>query len=139
MLNFPFIAKKSGYKILCLGAHCDDIEIGCGGTLLDLLETFSVDFVKWVVFASNEERKQEAITSAAVFLEKAKAKEILVLDYRDAFLNFSGLEIKERFETIKKEIDPDLIFTHCRDDPPGSPVIIRLYLEYISPPPDPGV
>jgi len=116
MLNFPFISKKSGYKILCLGAHCDDIEIGCGGTLLRLLETYSVDFVKWVVFASNEERKQEAITSAAVFLEKAKAKEILVLDYRDAFLNFSGLEIKERFETIKKEIDPDLIFTHYRDD-----------------------
>src|SRR5688572_12116091 len=116
MVNFPFIAKKSGYKILCLGAHCDDIEIGCGGTLLGLLETYSVDFVKWVVFASNEERKQEAVTSAAAFLEKAKSKEILVLDYRDAFLNFSGLEIKERFETIKRGIDPDLIFTHYRDD-----------------------
>src|SRR3990170_1867884 len=79
MLNFPFITKKSGYSILCMGAHCDDIEIGCGGSLLNLLETHPVDFVQWVVFASDE-------------------------------------EIKEKFESIKKEIDPDLIFTHYRDD-----------------------
>jgi LmbE family N-acetylglucosaminyl deacetylase len=116
MLNFPFITKKSGYSILCLGAHCDDIEIGCGGSLLSLLETHPVDFVQWVVFASNEERKQEAITSANAFLKNAKEKEILVFDYRDAFLNYSGMEVKEKFESIKKEIDPDLIFTHYRDD-----------------------
>lgn len=116
MLNFPFINKKSGYRILCLGAHCDDIEIGCGGSLLSLLETHPVDFVQWVVFTSNEERKQEAIKSANAFLKNAKEKEILVFDYRDAFLNYSGMEIKEKFESIKKEIDPDLIFTHYRDD-----------------------
>ncbi|HKZ65995.1 MAG TPA: PIG-L deacetylase family protein [Chitinophagaceae bacterium] len=116
MLNFPFITKKSGYSILCMGAHCDDIEIGCGGSLLNLLETHPVDFVQWVVFASDEERKQEAITSANAFLKNAKEKEILVFDYRDAFLNYSGMEIKEKFESIKKEIDPDLIFTHYRDD-----------------------
>jgi len=116
MLNFPFTTKKSGYKVLCLGAHCDDIEIGCGGTLLSLLENYPIDFVKWVVFASTETRKQEAITSANAFLENAKEKEILVFDYRDAFLNYSGKEIKEKFEAIKKEINPDLIFTHYRDD-----------------------
>jgi LmbE family N-acetylglucosaminyl deacetylase len=116
MLKFSLAEKKSGYKILCIGAHCDDIEIGCGGTLLNLLETYPVDFVKWVVFTSDEERKQEAIKSANAFLRQAKEKEILVYDYRDAFLNYNGLEIKERFETIKKEIDPDLILTHYRDD-----------------------
>ncbi len=116
MLNFPFHIKKPGYKILCLGAHCDDIEIGCGGTLLSLMKTYPVDFVKWVVFASTEKRKHEAITSANAFLENAKEKEILVFDYQDAFLNYSGKEIKEKFESIKKEINPDLIFTHYRDD-----------------------
>jgi len=115
-MNFPFTTKKTGYRILCLGAHCDDIEIGCGGTLIRLMEDHPIDFVKWVVFASTETRKMEAITSANFFLEKAKEKEILVLDYRDAFLNFSGIEIKEKFESIKKEINPDLIFTHYRDD-----------------------
>ncbi len=116
MLNFPFITKKTGYKVLCVGAHCDDIEIGCGGTLLSLLETHPVDFVKWIVFASDEERKQEAIASAQAFLENVKEKDISVFDYRDAFLHYSGLEIKERFEAIKNEFDPDLIFTHYRDD-----------------------
>ena len=116
MLNFPFTTKKSGYKVLCLGAHCDDIEIGCGGTLVSLIESHPIDFVKWVVFASTETRKQEAITSADAFLENVMEKEITVLDYRDAFLNYSGIEIKEMFESIKKEINPDLIFTHFRDD-----------------------
>lgn len=116
MVNFPFISKKSGYNILCIGAHCDDIEIGCGGTLLQLLESYPVDLVKWVVFTSTEERKQEAIASANEFLKNTRKKEIQVFDYRDAFLNYSGREIKEKFESFKKEIDPDLIFTHYRDD-----------------------
>ena len=116
MLNFPFPTRKPGYKILCLGAHCDDIEIGCGGTLSRLMQDHPIDFVKWVVFASTETRKQEAITSASIFLEPAKEKDIVVFDYRDAFLNYSGIEVKEKFESIKKEINPDLIFTHYRDD-----------------------
>ena len=116
MLNFSFAGKKPGYKILCIGAHCDDIEIGCGGTLLSLLEAHSVDVVKWVVFTSNDERKQEAITSANAFLKKAKETEILIYNYRDAFLTYNGLEIKEKFESIKKDFQPDLIFTHYRDD-----------------------
>jgi LmbE family N-acetylglucosaminyl deacetylase len=116
MLNFSFADRKPGYKILCIGAHCDDIEIGCGGTLLSLMETHCIDFVKWVIFTSTEERKLEAITSAGAFLKNAKEKEILVYDYRDAFLNYCGLEIKEKFETIKKDFQPDLVFTHYRDD-----------------------
>lgn len=116
MLNFSFTDKKHDYKILCIGAHCDDIEIGCGGTLLHLLEGNSVGFVKWVVFTSNEQRKHEAIISANAFLEKAKDKDIVIYDYRDAFLNYCGLEIKEKFEAIKKDFQPDLIFTHYRDD-----------------------
>ena len=83
MVNFPFPTRKPGYKILCLGAHCDDIEIGCGGTLSRLMQDHPIDFVKWVVFASTETRKQEAITSANIFLEQAKEKDIVVFDYRD--------------------------------------------------------
>lgn len=101
---------------MCIGAHCDDIEIGCGGTLLKLIEHFPIHSVKWIVFTSTDERRKEAIESANVFLEGVKEKEILVLNYRDSFLNYSGMEIKERFESIKKEINPDLIFTHYRDD-----------------------
>lgn len=108
--------QKEKLNILCLGAHCDDIEIGCGGSILKLIEQKKVAHLKWVVFASNEKRKQEAIDSATAFLAELAHKEIIVLDHRDAFLQFSALEIKEYFETIKKSFDPDLVFTHYRND-----------------------
>ncbi|MCB0598614.1 MAG: PIG-L family deacetylase [Lewinellaceae bacterium] len=109
-------AGREGLDILCLGAHCDDIEIGCGGALLKLMGQYPVRHVRWVVFASNAERKQEALRSAEAFLEKAESRDIAVLDYRDAFLQFSALEIKEYFESVKREFNPNLVFTHYRDD-----------------------
>jgi LmbE family N-acetylglucosaminyl deacetylase len=105
-----------GYQLLCLGAHCDDIEIGAGGTLLKMFENYPISYVKWVVFASNEVRKQEAIASAKRYLEGVPKHDIVVLDYRDAFLSYSGHEIKEHFEAIKREFTPDLVFTHYRND-----------------------
>jgi LmbE family N-acetylglucosaminyl deacetylase len=108
--------EESGLNILAIGAHCDDIEIGCGGTLLKIFEQYKINHVKWVVFASNEQRRQEAINSAEAFLKDISNKEIIVLDYRDAFLEASKYEIKEYIEGIKKRFDPDLVFTHYRND-----------------------
>lgn len=108
--------SSAGLNILALGAHCDDIEIGCGGTLLKLIDQGRVAHITWVVFASNEMRKQEALSSAAQFLEGIQSKAIYVFDYRDAFLSFSALEIKERFESLKGSINPDIVFTHYWDD-----------------------
>ncbi len=107
---------KDELEILCLGAHCDDIEIGCGGTLLKLRERYRVKRLKWIVFASNEQRKREAIKSAETFLRDIENIEIIVLDYRDAFLKFSAMEIKEFFDSLKQSINPDLVFTHYRED-----------------------
>jgi LmbE family N-acetylglucosaminyl deacetylase len=115
MLGF-LLDKKKSINILCLGAHCDDIEIGAGGTLLKLLETYKVNSVKWVVFASNEIRKQEATHSAGRFLEKAGHSDIAIQSYRDGFLPFMASEVKDFFEVIKKEFKPDIVFTHYRDD-----------------------
>lgn len=109
-------SKGKGLKILCLGAHCDDIEIGCGGTILKLIEEYAIDEIKWVVFASNETRKKEAMNCANLFLEKVEKKDIQVHAYRDAFLPYSAVEIKENFEAIKADFDPDLVFTHYRND-----------------------
>lgn len=105
-----------GLKILCLGAHCDDIEIGCGATLLKMIRQYRIERIEWVVFASNDQRRQEAIEAAGRFLEEVPEKNVRVLSYRDAFLPHSALEIKEEFEQIKTSLDPDLIFTHYRDD-----------------------
>ena len=114
MLNFRLLNKP--INILCLGAHCDDIEIGAGGTLLRLFDDYKISSVRWVVFASNEIRKKEAIASAEMFLTNIKNKEIIIQSYRDGFLPFLAIEVKNYFETIKQEYNPDLIFTHYRND-----------------------
>jgi len=103
--------------LLCLGAHSDDIEIGCGGTILQLLSTYSNLRVIWVVFSSGPQRAREARASATLFLKQARrSKKVIVKNFRDGFFPYQGTKIKEFFEAIKKELDPDLIFTHYRDD-----------------------
>jgi LmbE family N-acetylglucosaminyl deacetylase len=102
-------------KVLCLGAHSDDIEIGCGGTILQLLSGPRTAEILWVVFSSGAEREREARESAALFLERAARKEVLVQNFRDGFFPYEP-QIKEFFEQVKKRISPDLIFTHYRQD-----------------------
>jgi LmbE family N-acetylglucosaminyl deacetylase len=109
-------ASKSGYQILCLGAHSDDIEIGCGGTILTLLQRLDRVCVHWVVFSAAGPRGEEARRSAAAFLHHAAESEIVIHSYRDGFLPFLGAEVKDEFEALKRTLDPDLILTHSRDD-----------------------
>lgn len=117
MFNFKFAqTKDQPITILCLGAHSDDIEIGCGGTILRLLEEYENTVIYWVVLCSNQVRKKEAEESAHVFLANAKEKKILITDFKDGFLPYIGDEIKEYFEKLKLTITPDLIFTHYRAD-----------------------
>ncbi len=113
-LNLP---PHSGapFRILCLGSHCDDIEIGCGGSILRLLSLIPEAEITWVVFASSPEREQEARSSAALFLEGARHKEVIVKDFRDGFFPFEGAQIKAHFEELKRTT-PELIFTHNRMD-----------------------
>ena len=108
--------SDSIYKVMCLGAHSDDIEIGCGGTILRLIENHPNIVVYWVVFSSNSQREPEAYESAKVFLKKAKDKTIVVKKFRDGFFPFLGVEIKEFFEQLKQDFNPDIVFTHYRHD-----------------------
>jgi len=103
-------------RLLCLGAHCDDIEIGCGGTILKLAATGRDMEVHWLVLSSDEQRKQEALNSAHAFLENVPAREIVIHDLRDGFFPYLGMEIKELFERLKTEFSPDLILTQYRKD-----------------------
>lgn len=114
MLALSLPAKPGPLRILCLGAHSDDIEIGCGGTILRLLSSYNVEIV-WVVFGARNQREQEARKSAALFLSDAKKKEVVVKNFRDAFFPFEGTKIKEFFEELKAS-KPEIIFTHQRKD-----------------------
>jgi LmbE family N-acetylglucosaminyl deacetylase len=106
----------STYRVLCLGAHSDDIEIGCGGAIITLLRKYRHIASYWVVFGAGAERAAEARTSADRLLEDAESRTIIVKDFRDGFFPFVGSQIKESFEQLKKEFCPDLIFTHYRND-----------------------
>lgn len=112
------INPKNGKElhILCLGAHCDDIEIGCGGTILKLIEDYEKVNVRWIVFASNETRKNEALQSAEHFLKGANRKDVRVHAFNDGYLPSAWSDVKNVFEDIKTDYTPDLIFTHYRDD-----------------------
>lgn len=102
-------------KVLCLGSHADDIEIGCGGAILRLLTSHPNAHVVWVVFSANPVRAKESRVSADRFLKNAKHREVIVNNFRDGFFPFGGAAIKESFEELKR-VSPDLIFTHNRKD-----------------------
>jgi LmbE family N-acetylglucosaminyl deacetylase len=103
-------------RVLCLGAHADDIEIGCGGTILGLLESAPELVVTWVVWSAEGLRAEEARQSAARFLSANPRHEVVVKGFRDGFLPYTGGQIKEAFEELRSTISPDLIFTHYRHD-----------------------
>jgi LmbE family N-acetylglucosaminyl deacetylase len=112
------LAKPDGspLRILCLGAHCDDIEIGAGGTVLRLIEEHPTAEFLWVVMSSTPARKEEAVATAERFLKGAARKDIRVLGFRDGYLPYLGVEVKDAFEALKKDFVPDLILTHYRHD-----------------------
>jgi LmbE family N-acetylglucosaminyl deacetylase len=102
--------------VLCLGAHCDDIEVGCGGTILELLRRRPAPAVTWIVLTSDARRRAEALASARRMLRGVARKEIVISDFRDGFLPWGGDAVKRFFEEMKPRIAPDVIFTHHRDD-----------------------
>jgi LmbE family N-acetylglucosaminyl deacetylase len=117
MDRIGLLADRDGpRRILALGAHPDDIEIGCGGTLLRLLAEYRRVEVLWVVFTSTPDRAAEARGSAGAFLEGASGARVIVREYRDGFLPYSGAAVKDEFEALKREFSPDLVFTHYRHD-----------------------
>lgn len=112
----PTHPHDAPHAILCLGAHSDDIEIGCGGALLRLTQSYPDLTVYWVVLSANEARAAEAEASAAAFLRHAGRAEVRINHFQDGFFPYIGGEIKGYFESLKREINPDLIFTHCGHD-----------------------
>jgi LmbE family N-acetylglucosaminyl deacetylase len=103
-------------RVLAIGCHADDIEIGCGGAILTLLEAVPQLEVDWIVLAASEERASEARASAEAFLVAAAVTRVEVHGFKDGFLPYVGAEVKELFESIKGRVDPQLVFTHTRDD-----------------------
>lgn len=117
MIPLRLSAESTGsLRILCLGCHSDDIEIGCGGTLLRLVEQYPHCTFHWVVFSAKGIRQLEAERAAHSLVGPDRLKNIQLKAFPDGFMPFVGAEIKAVFEEVKRGVSPDLIFTHNRDD-----------------------
>jgi LmbE family N-acetylglucosaminyl deacetylase len=101
---------------LFLGAHCDDIEIGCGGTVIELLKAYPAAQVHWVVLSSGARREKEARRAVSLMLKKARNPEIAVKDFRGSYFPSESVAIKDYFEELKRQVAPDVIFTHMREE-----------------------
>jgi LmbE family N-acetylglucosaminyl deacetylase len=102
-------------RVLAIGCHPDDLEIGCGGTLLSLTRARPDLEVTWIVLSAYGERAEEARESASAFLEAAASSDLRLHDFGDGYLPWSGAEVKDVFEGLK-EVEPDLVLTHARHD-----------------------
>jgi LmbE family N-acetylglucosaminyl deacetylase len=102
--------------VLCLGAHCDDIEIGCAGALLELRQRYPAMRFVWVIFSGDEVREAESRSAAEQLLGTAMRETVEVRRFRGSYFPYCGTELKDSFESIKSRFTPDLIFTHCLHD-----------------------
>jgi LmbE family N-acetylglucosaminyl deacetylase len=116
MMHLTLTGKAGvGPTILCMGAHSDDIEIGCGGTILRLAEQYPDCEFHWVVFNAIGIREAEAKRASQLFAG-SRLRGPLLKTFRDGFMPYVGSEVKAVFENDLKELSPDLIFTHNGND-----------------------
>jgi LmbE family N-acetylglucosaminyl deacetylase len=111
-----FPRGRSLLRVLCLGAHSDDIEIGCGGFVLELIASGRPVDIDWVVFSARGSREREARLGARLFLRGARKQRVVIHQFRDGFFPHEGAAIKEAFEALKKAPAPDIVLTHYGGD-----------------------
>ena len=110
------ISLERAKKVLFLGAHSDDIEIGCGGTILSLTKNNPRLEIVWVVFSADGSRRDEARSSAQLFLKDASQSRVVLKKFRTSFFPTQGELIKKSFESLKRSFNPEMVFTHYRED-----------------------
>lgn len=99
-------------RVLCLGCHSDDIEIGCGGTILRLIQDHPEIKLTWVVFSALGPRRTEAQRAAGLFAGAGHIDQLILNEFPDGFMPYVGSGVKSAFEDLKQMDSPDLIFTH---------------------------
>src|ERR1700723_3471988 len=109
------LGKKNAPQILCLGCHADDIEIGCGGSILRLVEEYPECEIYWTVFSAVGVREAEAHRGAELFAG-SRVKAPLLKTFQDGFMPYSGADVKAVFEKELKQLSPDVVFTHNGHD-----------------------
>jgi LmbE family N-acetylglucosaminyl deacetylase len=115
-LQFDPNALPERPTVLALGAHSDDIEIGCGGTMLRLAELRPELEVTWVVLSATPDRAEEARAGAAAFAGSVASLDVIVESFRDKYLAHDGEAVRDFFEQLSLDLNPDIVLTHRRGD-----------------------
>jgi LmbE family N-acetylglucosaminyl deacetylase len=115
-VTLPIQLGSGPLRLLCLGAHSDDIEIGCGGTILRLLAERPGSSVDWVVFSADSAREREARASAAEFLADAAQSGVRISQFRESYFPDMWAEIKDYFGELGRTLKPDVVMSHHRAD-----------------------
>ena len=115
MMRFKPDLPEDG-TVLCLGAHCDDIEIGCGGLMLQLLERHPKLRFVWVLFSGDEVRERETRAAAAALMGPQANLAVEVHKFRGSYFPYCGADIKDSFEELRARVKPDLVLTHYLTD-----------------------
>jgi LmbE family N-acetylglucosaminyl deacetylase len=110
MLTLDLATGQERLAVLAIGAHADDIELGCGGTLLRLAREVEELELTWVVLSAAGARRDEAHAGAQAF----GATTVEIREFEDAFFKY-GRDVKDYFETLKR-VEPDLVLTHTDND-----------------------
>ena len=116
MLSLDIAPRGRPLRLLCIGAHCDDLEIGCGGTVLDWLARYPQVEVSWVVMSAPGERAVEARRSAAAFLRRASSRSVVLHGFRDGHFPAHFVEMKAVFSELGASQSPDVVLTHRLED-----------------------
>lgn len=116
MISLTLGNAGEALRILCLGAHSDDLEIGCGGTVLEWLGRYRNVEITWVVMSAIGARRAEALRSATALLRRAARKQVMLHEFKDGYLPTQFAEAKRVFEDLKARVAPDVILTHRLED-----------------------
>jgi len=112
----PDLPAKQALRLLCIGAHSDDLEIGCAATVMNLLAGQRPVEVTWVVLCAGGPRAHEARSSARSLLARAAARSVRLCEYRDTRFQTQYAEIKATFDELRRQADPHIVLTHRLED-----------------------
>ena len=112
-LNLPTSRQP---LVLCIGAHCDDVEVGCAGTLLSLAKSRKDTRFVWAVFSGEQSRQIETRKSAQSLFPDNTQVELRLHDFPDGRLPYIGVPVKDAMEKLRAEVEPDLVLSHWSRD-----------------------
>jgi LmbE family N-acetylglucosaminyl deacetylase len=116
VLDLSFDHKHRALRVLCIGAHCDDIEIGCGATLRMLQDRYRRVTIDWIVLCGSDKRRKETQAAMSLLVRRMCRGKLQFGDFPDGRFPAAYSEMKDYFESLKDSVPVDVILTHERAD-----------------------